>query len=76
MVTSVQLIELINTTLKINLDPAGAPLDESFAGLGIDSLDFFNVLVELENLTGKKISDAEAQKLTNINAVVDFCNQV
>lgn len=75
MMTTVQLIELINSTLKINLDPHSTPVDETFASLGIDSLDFFNVLVELETLTGKKISDAEAQKLVTIQSLVEFCNR-
>lgn len=75
MMTTVQLIELINSTLKINLDTDGTPVDETFASLGIDSLDFFNVLVEIETLTGKKISDAEAQKLVTIQSLVDFCNR-
>lgn len=72
MLNAEQLIEIMNTTLKLNLDPATTPRDAQFKALGIDSLDFFGVLTELENVTGKSIADDDVDKLNTINAVVNY----
>lgn len=72
MLKAEQLIEIMNQTLKLNLDPGTTPRDVAFKSLGIDSLDFFGVLTELENITGKNIADEDVDKLNTINSVVNY----
>ena len=49
-------------------------IDEEFESLGIDSLDVFNVLLEIEALTGIKVPDADVEKLTSARAVLNYFN--
>jgi acyl carrier protein len=67
-----KIIEAINRTLNLSLDPATTPQDDGFKSLGIDSLDFFNVLVELESVTGRNVPDEDVEKLTTIRSLVDY----
>jgi len=39
---------------------------------GIDSLDFFNLLLELEYLGGKKVPDEEIDKMKTIEALIQY----
>lgn len=74
MITEEQVIEMINKTLEMNLDPKNTPRDETLKTLGIDSLDFYNVLVELEDLTSKKVLDEDLEKMLTINAITKYFN--
>ena len=74
MITEEQVIEMINKTLEMNLDPKNTPRDETLKTLGIDSLDFYNVLVELEDLTNKKVLDEDLEKMLTINAITKYFN--
>jgi acyl carrier protein len=69
-----QCIEIINKALKLSLDPVTTPRDIDFKALGIDSLDFFSVLTELESITGREIADEDIQELTNIHSIVSYFN--
>lgn len=69
-----QLIQTINQTLNLSLDPAKTPRNVELKDLGIDSLDFFSILTELEKITGKNVSDDDVGKLNTVNAIVDFFN--
>jgi acyl carrier protein len=44
-------------------------LDKTFIELGLDSLDVFNVFLELETLTGQKINDEDLDKFVSMNDV-------
>lgn len=72
MLSREQAIETINQALNLGLDPATTPIDVKFKSLGIDSLDVFNVLVELEELTGKKVPDEDVEKLSTIGDLLDY----
>mgnify|MGYP000359443671 FL=1 len=74
MITEEQVIEMINKTLEMNLDLKTTPRDETLKTLGIDSLDFYNVLVELEDLTSKKVLDEDLEKMLTINAITKYFN--
>ena len=74
MITEEQVIEMINKTLEMNLDLKTTPRDETLKTLGIDSLDFYNVLVELEDLTNKKVLDEDLEKMLTINAITKYFN--
>lgn len=72
MLNAEKVIETINRTLNLSLDPVTTPQDEGFKSLGIDSLDFYNVLIELEAVTGRKVPDEDVDKLTTIQSLVDY----
>lgn len=72
MLNEGKIIELINQSLGMNLDPGNTPLDVSFKVLGIDSLDFYNVLVELETITGRKVPDSDVEKISTITDMVQY----
>jgi len=71
MLTEQDVIDLINE-LDINVDIDAISGEVTLKTLGIDSLDIFTLLVEIETKTGKKIPDDEVDKLDTINAIVDY----
>lgn len=71
MLTENDVIDIINK-LAIDYDKNIISGDATFKSLGIDSLDIFNVLVELETVTGQKIPDSDVDKLITINAIVKY----
>ena len=72
MITNEKVIETINNALNLNLDLETTPLDASFKSLGIDSLDVFTILVELEALTGCDAPYEDVDKLSTIRSLTDY----
>lgn len=52
----------------------GQNKDATFEELGMDSLDVFNLFLELETITGKAVPDEEIDNIGTINAVLGFYN--
>lgn len=52
-----------------DLDP-----EVSLAEQGLDSLDSFNLLLELQDITGVSVSDEEVEKLSTLSRIVEFFN--
>lgn len=48
--------------------------DATFEELGMDSLDVFNLFLELETITGKAVPDEEIDNIATLNAVLEFYN--
>jgi acyl carrier protein len=46
-------------------------LDAPFDEIGLDSLDSFNLFLELEAITGIKIPDEQVDKITNFKEVIE-----
>ena len=46
--------------------------DTTLASLGIDSLDVYNLFIELEMKTGRNVSDNDVDKLSTINSIVEY----
>ena len=55
-------------------DPQAIGINELFSAFGLDSMDLFNLLVELEVLTGIKVPDESVGKLNTIKAILDYYN--
>ena len=71
MLTEQDVVDIIGD-LDISVDKTKITKDTTLKSLGIDSLDVFNLLVELESKTGKTISDDDVEKLSSINEIVEY----
>ena len=72
MLNAEKVIGTINQTLNLSLDPATTPQLESLQALGIDSLDFYSVLAELESMTGRNVPDEDIENLKTIQNLVNY----
>lgn len=65
---------IIAKTLSIdkNIINASATLQD----LGADSLDIFEIIMKLEEQFNIEINDEEAEKLKNVQDVVDYINKL
>jgi acyl carrier protein len=48
--------------------------DATFEELGLDSLDVFNLFLELETITGKGVADEDIDSLGSITDILAFYN--
>ena len=71
MLTEQDVIDLISE-LDINVDIETISGEATLKSLGIDSLDIFTLLVEIESKTGKKIPDDDVDKLDTIRDIVKY----
>jgi len=47
-------------------------LDSSFEDVGLDSLDIFNLFLELETITGKVVPDSDIDSLLTIADILKY----
>lgn len=61
---------------EINSDKSSINLDTSFESLGLDSLDMYGLLSEIDDNYNITISNDEAEKLLNIGHVIDYISSI
>jgi acyl carrier protein len=59
----------------IKFDALKVNYDMDLTELGLDSLDFYNLLIALEEKTGATVSDEDISNLTSVNKIKDFFNK-
>lgn len=67
--------ESIKAAMKsagIGVDIESIPVNGKFADYGLDSLDVFNLLLEVQEQTGREIPDNDVPKLDCIAAILDY----
>lgn len=68
--TYAKVAEIIAQKLKI--DKNSVALQSTLQDLGADSLDMAEIIIKLEEQFGIEINDQDAEKLHNVNDVVDY----
>lgn len=56
--------------VKVDVDAIG--VDTPFVDAGLDSLDIYDLLLELQESLGKEVPDQDIEKLTTISKVVSY----
>jgi len=59
----------------VSADIDSLSADDIFTENGLDSLDLFNLFVELENVTGKEVPDDDVESLNSINDILKYFNE-
>ena len=72
--TSNKVIEIIAQKLKV--DKNTITLISTLQDLGADSLDLAEIIIKLEEVFGIEINDEDAEKLHNINDVVEYVQKL
>jgi len=63
------------TDSGVTTDVSNLGSEQAFSEYGLDSLDLFNLFVELEGKTGVTVPDEDFDKLTSINDVLVYFNK-
>jgi acyl carrier protein len=71
MLLKQDVIDIIKE-LGISVDINEVKDDTTLKSLGIDSLDVYNLFIELEMKTGRNVSDDDVDKLSTINSIVEY----
>lgn len=56
----------------VSVDVEGIPVDGKFREYGLDSLDIFNLLIEMQDVTGREVPDVDVLKLDSIATVLAY----
>ena len=57
---------------KLECEAAEIKMETEFSALGIDSLDVMELLMTLEEEFGTEIPDEDAEKITTVQAAIDY----
>ncbi len=58
-----------------DVDPASVTLQARFDDLGLTSLDAIDLVVELQRLTGRKVSEAAMRKVRSVGDIVTLVEE-
>ena len=68
MLTIEQILDAIKSS-GVEIDKSSMPVQKTFKDLGLDSMDVFNILIELQNITGIEIPDGDIKELQSIEKI-------
>lgn len=71
---AIELVKELMEGAGIEIEIDEKALDKPFGDIGLDSLDLYNFLTEVENKFGKSIEDKDLEKLKTIGDILKFCN--
>jgi acyl carrier protein len=60
---------------KLDIDKKAIVADSTFQDLGADSLDLLEIIMRLEEQFGIEINDEDAEKMNNMQDVVDYIQE-
>jgi acyl carrier protein len=71
---SVDTIEKIKTIFKnkLDADPSQVTAEKALVDLGLDSLDMYEMIYEIETEFGVKVPDTEIANLTTVGDLVTY----
>ena len=69
--------DIINAieSIDVKIDWENASFDTDLYELGLDSLDFYNFLIVLEEKTGVSVSDEDLANLKTVNNILEYFNK-
>lgn len=73
MLTEQQVVDAIKHNVS-GIRSKQIAMDEDLSSAGMDSLDFFSLLLELEEIAGIKVLDEDVDKLKTIKSMLDYFN--
>lgn len=71
MLTIEQIRNAIETS-EVAIDAASMPVDKTFSDLGLDSIDIFNIIIELQIITMVEIPYADIKILQSIEKIYQY----
>ena len=72
MVSKEQIVEaILKAGISVELQ-SDMSTNESFEDLGLDSLDVFNIFVELETVTDHMVPDSEIESLQTVDDIHSY----
>jgi len=71
MLTIEQILDAIKSS-GVEIDKSSMPVQKTFKDLGLDSMDVFNILIELQDITGIEIPDADIKDLQSIEKIYQY----
>lgn len=74
MITVEQIHEIIHKIVP-EVDVSKIDPQTSFKEYGIDSMDFFNIILELQELLGKEIPNEEIDQVNTVSSMLEYCKK-
>jgi acyl carrier protein len=71
MITTDKILEIIQRAAS-SVDVTKIDFDTRLREYGVDSMDFFLIVVELQEIVGKDIPDQDLDQLRTVNAIQEY----
>jgi len=73
MIDHAKILEILEQS-GLDVELIAADFDKPFSDIGLDSLDVFNFLSEVEVVLGASISDSDFESINTFNDLIRFLN--
>ena len=74
MITTDQIHKIIGDIVP-NVDVSKIDPHTRLREYGIDSMDFFNIILELQELLGKEIPDEDIDQVRTVASIQEYCEK-